>query len=403
MEYYDFVIYIFLAQFLSNAFFPHSHSKLALIQTFGIFFLGAIARPVGSYFMGVYADRTGRRTSYFQILFLMTLSTLAIALIPTYQMIGFWAIILLIFFRLAQCICFGSDLPTGIILLAEHAPENRKSFYCGLLVMNVAFGSAMGTGISYLLTHFLSASAMQTYGWRLAFLLGAVLNLIGFIARRQIKETSAFMTFKKSLQSVKTFQIGIKDCVIAIGILLFPSSLIMLQTTFPFSLPKTYHISSNNIFLYLTLFGLIEAALIPAFSYLSDFISRRLYYRIGIILWLVIMPLNFIFILPLNNSWSTPLFLALYTLLIGILAGGFFILMAESFSIKARVRQYALSYNIAYLIMSAIPLFVTWLLTMQHWLTGILILTCGLALISLLTTLSPILSHRKIQHRWGSF
>lgn len=403
LEYYDFVIYIFLAQWLSKAFFPAYNHHVALLQTLGVFFLGAIARPLGSYFMGLYADKVGRRASYFKILLLMTIATLGIALCPSYASIGISATVLLIIFRLVQCICFGSDLPTGMILLAEHAPTHRKSFYCGLLIMNVAFGSAMGTGVSYLLLHYLSAAQMQAYGWRIGFLIGAGLNLIAFIARRQIKETNIYLKFKESLQAIKTFQINIKECLVAMGIIMFPASLVMLQTTFPMTLPTLYHIPSKTIFLYLTIFGLIEALFIPLFSWFSDLTPRRVYYRLAIIVWLLVMPLGFVFWLSHENNVYTILFLGCYTMLVGLLAGGFFILMAEVFSIRARVKQYAISYNIVYLIMAAVPLAVTWLMHHNSWLIGTLGLLILMAIISLLATCSKLLTHANIQKRWYNF
>ena len=403
LEYYDFVIYLFLSPLLSKAFFPNHHPNIAMLETLGIFFLGAIIRPIGSYLMGMVADKKGRRSSYFTILLFMTLATLGIALCPTYQTIGILAPILLVILRLIQCICFGSDLPTGIVLLAEHAPKNRKSFYCGLLVMNVALGSALGTGINYLLMNILSIVQMQNYGWRIAFGIGALLNLIGFISRKQLKETALFLEFKESLKKVKAFHINIKELFLAMAILTFPSALVMLQTTFPITLPTLYPISNQSIYFYLTIFGLIEAVLIPLFSLLSDHMERRKYYRLGIIAWLLIMPIGFICWLDASNHFYLILFLACYTLLIGFLAGGFFILMAESFSIKTRVRQYALSYNIVYLIMSGLPLYVTWLIHNNCWLAGTLGLLIILGFISLSATYSSLLTHSKIEERWNSF
>ncbi len=406
LEYYDFVIYLFLSPLLSQAFFPHHHPHTAMLETLGIFFLGALVRPLGSYCLGIYADRMGRKASYFTILLAMTFATFGIAICPTYDMIGIGAPILLIVLRLMQCVCFGSDLPTGIVLLAEHAPVNRKSWYCGLLVMNVAFGSALGTGVNYLLLNFLTATQINSFGWRIAFGLGALLNLVGFISRKQLKETSLFLGYQRSLHKIKSFQIHIKECLLAMGLIVFPAALVMLQTTFPITLPAIYHLQSQPVYFYLTLFGLIEAILIPLFSLLSDHMERRVYYRLAIIAWLLIMPLEFMYALDGSNHsnyYGMILFLASYTLLLGVLAGGFFILMAEVFSIKTRVRQYALSYNMVYLIMSALPLYVTWLIGKNHWLTGTLGLLVVLALVSLTATYSSLLNHSKIQKRWSTF
>ncbi len=403
LEYYDFVIYLFLAPLIGQAFFPDHHPHIAMLETLGIFFLGAVARPFGSYFMGIYADKTGRKASYFAILLVMTLATFLIAICPTYETIGIAAPLLLIVFRLVQCVCFGSDLPTGIILLAEHAPENKKSWYCGLLIMNVALGSSLGTGVNYVLLNLLTTSQMHSFGWRIAFGLGALLNLVGFISRKQLKETHLFVTFQQSLQKISLFKIDIKECLLAMSIVVFPSALVMLQTTFPITLPVLYHLSSQSIYLYLTLFGLIEAILIPLFCALSDCIERRVYYRIAIFIWLLIMPAAFFCLLKSSNTHAIIVFLACYTLLIGILAGAFFILMAEVFSIKTRVRQYALSYNMVYLVMSALPLYVTWLMHIHYWLEGTVGLLIALAMISFSVTYSSFLKSSRIEERWHTF
>jgi MHS family proline/betaine transporter-like MFS transporter len=192
LEWYDFGVYGFLATILAKQFFPASDPYVALLQTFGAFAAGFVARPFGSYLLGRLGDRIGRRALLTITILLMALGTIMIGTVPTYAQIGFFAPLILLVARLLQGFAAGGEWGTAAAFLAEWSTPGRRGFYGGLLLSSVSGGLLLGSGVAALITTVLTQEQLFAWGWRIPFLLGIVLIPVGLYLRRNVEEPPVF-------------------------------------------------------------------------------------------------------------------------------------------------------------------------------------------------------------------
>ena len=187
LEFYDFAIYIFFSPYIALAFFPRHNHLMSLCNTYIVFAVAYLVRPLGGLLLSHFGDRIGRKKIFSLSLLMMGSATLMIGLTPPAQSIGTWSVALLILFRLIQGVSLGGETPGAITYLAESFPK-RKGFYCGLLFACMNIGAILGMLIYSLVTRHLSASAMTAWGWRIPFVLGGVVGLLSLYIRRKLPE-----------------------------------------------------------------------------------------------------------------------------------------------------------------------------------------------------------------------
>ncbi|EKD45572.1 MAG: major facilitator family transporter, partial [uncultured bacterium] len=186
LEYYDLVIYSLLANFISKQFFPSTNHVAALFATFGVLALGNIIRPLGGVIFGIFGDRFGRKKVFANTLLWMAGVTFLMGLIPDFGTIGLTATILFSLCRILQGIVFGAELPGALTLLSEHIDEKRHGLHFGFMIAAVGFGVSLGSFVTWILTTVLTEAEMLAWGFRVPFLLGGGLALIGFYIRKHI-------------------------------------------------------------------------------------------------------------------------------------------------------------------------------------------------------------------------
>ena len=179
LEWYDFAIFGFLAPIMSPLFFPNEDPIVALIQTYGVFAAGYLMRPLGGIVFGYIADRIGRTHALRWSIAVMAVPTVLVGLLPTYAQVGAWAAAMLILLRLIQGISVGGELITSVTFLVESAPKGRKGFYGSWAFFGAVAGVLLGSAVVTVIELFLDNAAMAAGGWRIPFLLGLVIFLIG--------------------------------------------------------------------------------------------------------------------------------------------------------------------------------------------------------------------------------
>jgi MHS family proline/betaine transporter-like MFS transporter len=194
LEYYDVTLYGFFAPILGSIFFPSSNPFMTLLLTLGGFAIGFLARPIGGLIFGFVGDKFGRKIALMYTIFIVTIPTIVIGMIPSYEAIGMTAPILLIFCRLIQGICTGGEYSGAVVFTYEHAPIKRKSFFSSIVPTSGIVGATIGT----LAGAFFSQQFMPVWGWRIPFILGGVFGFIGFLLRNKISETETFKTSQKT-------------------------------------------------------------------------------------------------------------------------------------------------------------------------------------------------------------
>lgn len=198
LEFYDFIIFVFFAQYISAHFFPKDLGAFWKdLNTYGAFAAGYLARPIGGIIMGHFGDRLGRKKMFMLSILLMVIPTLSLGLVPTYESIGVLTPIFLLVVRIFQGVAIGGELPGAWVFVREHAPRQYKGVYLAILTASVVGGIFLGGLVALILSLILSEESLFDWGWRVPFLLGGGFGIISIYLRRFLSETPVFKKMQK--------------------------------------------------------------------------------------------------------------------------------------------------------------------------------------------------------------
>ncbi len=189
LEWYDFAIYGFFAVEIGRQFFPHSSPVAQLLATFGIFGVGYLMRPLGGIIIGHVSDHYGRRAALIAAITAMAVPTFLIGILPGYATLGLAAPIILTLLRMVQGLSLGGEHPSSMVFLVERAPPGRRGFMGGMAACGAIVGLLLGSATGAVLASLMSPEALAAWGWRVPFVMGLGVGLIGNLIRRNIEET----------------------------------------------------------------------------------------------------------------------------------------------------------------------------------------------------------------------
>jgi MHS family alpha-ketoglutarate permease-like MFS transporter len=193
VEWYDWYVYAAFSLYFAKTFFPGDKPTVQLLNTAGIFALGFLVRPIGGWLLGIYADKHGRKAALTFSVFLMCFGSLMIAVTPGYATIGIGAPILLVMARLLQGLSVGGEYGTSATYLSEMATRERRGFYSSFQYVTLIMGQLLALAVLILLQRvFLTPEQLGDWGWRIAFVIGALCALVAMWLRRGIDETESF-------------------------------------------------------------------------------------------------------------------------------------------------------------------------------------------------------------------
>jgi len=192
IEWYDFLAYSIFSIYFAKSFFPGDKPTVQLMNTAAIAAVGYIARPLGSWLVGFYADRRGRKSALMWSVTAMCVGSLMIALTPDYATIGVFAPIVLVAARLLQGLSMGGEYGTSATYLSEISPPGRRGFYLGFLQVSVVVGQLIALALMLAMQSLLMTTQIERWGWRVPFVLGGALALFAMYMRRNVTETEAF-------------------------------------------------------------------------------------------------------------------------------------------------------------------------------------------------------------------
>jgi MHS family alpha-ketoglutarate permease-like MFS transporter len=198
VEWYDWYAYSAFSVYFADSFFPEGNQTAKLLATAAIFAVGFLMRPIGAWIMGVYADRHGRKSGLALAVAMMGGGSLLIAITPSAASIGLAAPVILLIARLLQGLSVGGEYGASATYLSEMASEGRRGRVSSYQYVTLIGGQLAALGVQMLLQSLLDEAAMEAWGWRIAFLIGAVLAVIVFVLRRKIEETAEFAQAKAS-------------------------------------------------------------------------------------------------------------------------------------------------------------------------------------------------------------
>ena len=192
VEWIDWAIYGLASPIIATQFFPKSDPMVGLMQTFAVFALGFLVRPLGAIVLGPYGDKYGRSNALSLSIILMAVGTGGIGLLPVYAQAGIWAPILLLLCRLIQGFATGAEWGTSTAFLYEYAPPNRRAFIGSTRPAGTGLGAFLGAFVLSATTTMFSPEVMSEWAWRIPFIFGGVIGLIGLYIRLRIDETPDF-------------------------------------------------------------------------------------------------------------------------------------------------------------------------------------------------------------------
>ena len=198
VEWYDWYVYSAFALYFAPVFFPDGDLTSQLLNTAAIFAVGFVMRPIGAWIMGIYADRKGRKAGLTLSVSLMCLGSLVIALMPTYAVIGPMAPVILVFARMMQGLSLGGEYGASATYHSEMAGRQRRGFYSSFQYVSLIAGQLIALAVLLGLQFAMSEEALEAWGWRIPFAIGAVLAIVVFYIRRRLAETESFANARAS-------------------------------------------------------------------------------------------------------------------------------------------------------------------------------------------------------------
>jgi MHS family proline/betaine transporter-like MFS transporter len=275
LEWYDFGVYAYLASLIAAKFFPGSDPTASLLASFAAFGVGFLARPLGGIVIGRLGDTKGRKTALVLTIFLMAFGTVGLGLLPTYDSIGVWAPILLVIMRLVQGLAAGGEWGTSTAFMIEWAPQGRRGFFGSFQQVSTAGGTLLGSGIAAVMTSSLSSAAMLDWGWRVPFLLGAILLVVGAYMRQNVDETPSYEASREAVANqpaVAGFPFGAR----AFGFTIFWTIAYYTLLVWMPSFTQRFAGLSPSQALWSNTIGLIAMVIaVPCWGALSDKVGRR--------------------------------------------------------------------------------------------------------------------------------
>jgi MFS family permease len=358
LEFYDFVMFAYFTKVLSALFFPATMPDwLRLLETYGIFAVGYLARPLGGIVMAHFGDIVGRKRMFTLSVFLMAVPTLLMGLLPVYGQVGALAPVLLLLLRIVQGVAIGGEVPGAWVFVAEHVPARRMGLACASLSAGLTVGILIGSLVAQGLNSHMSQADILDHGWRIPFLLGGVFGFFAVYLRRWLSETPVFMRMRERRElspelpakvvlthylpgvALSMLVTWVLTAAIVVVILMTPT---VVQTAFKVPAPLAFT-GASLAALGLT-FGCIGGGL------LVDAVGRGL----AMLLGSLCLGLS-TYALFLDLTTGGAHFLPLYTLA-GFFAGISGIVPAvlvSAFPANVRFSGISLSYNVAYAILAA--------------------------------------------------
>src|SRR5437762_10871365 len=196
IEWYDFYLYGVLAAFFSTQFFPAGDATAALLESLATFGAGFAVRPFGAAVFGRIGDIVGRKFTFLVTITVMGVSTALVGILPTYTQIGIFAPILLVALRLAQGLALGGEYGGAAIYVAEHSPDKDRGRNTSWIQTTATLGLLLGLAVILLFRTTMSADDFAAFGWRIPFLLSAILVVMALYIRLRLQETPLFARLK---------------------------------------------------------------------------------------------------------------------------------------------------------------------------------------------------------------
>ncbi len=349
LEWFDFATYAYLATSISKSMFPAGDEFVAMLGTFGAFGLGFAARPLGAIVFGWLGDKKGRKWTLAFVMPLMAIGTLVIALIPSYASIGILAPILLVLARLLQGFSVGGELGNAIAFLVEWAPKGKRGLYGSYQQCSTIGGMLLGSGAAALMSTLVSAPDMVTWGWRVPFIVGAlVIGPLGWYIRTKSEESPTYENASDDTTDESATRSPLIMALQACGLtVVWTVSLYILLSYLPSFVQKYVGMDAHSSLWWNTGGLLLMTLAIPFWGALSDKVGRKPLIIFGCLAFIILPYPLFTWMLATKSTALVAAIQLIGGILIGIFSGVAPAALAEIFPTKIRTTWMSIGYGIA--------------------------------------------------------
>ncbi|WP_395697729.1 MFS transporter [Methylocella sp.] len=280
IEWYDIYAYSAFSLYFAGAFFPQTDPVAQQLAAASLFAAAFFVRPLGSALFGYFADRHGRRNALTAAVLLMCFGSLLIAATPTYASIGVAAPVMLAVARLLQSLSQGGEYGSGATYLSEVAHPERRGFYSGIWYMTLIGGQLLAIVVLLVLQKaFLTPDQLKAWGWRIPFVIGALLSIFAFVIRRDMPETELFEAAKPTIRLENPRRLLLRDwraVALVVGITVGGASAFYTYTTYMQKFLKLSVGLDDSQTTLVTAGTLVFALLLqPLYGAISDRVGRR--------------------------------------------------------------------------------------------------------------------------------
>jgi MHS family proline/betaine transporter-like MFS transporter len=369
LEWYDFSVYALFAIYIGANFFPAGNTGADLVKAFLVFGLGFVARPLGSVVIGIYGDRAGRKAALTATILVMACGTLAIAVAPSYAVIGIGAPLLLLAGRLLQGFSAGGEIGSAAAFLVEHAPTANKGLFTAWLQASMGMSNILGALVAFAVTALLPASDVIGWGWRIPFVIGLSIVPLGLYLRRTLEETPEFLTESRRSRDrragspiVQVFRQNWPALVGGFGIsILWAVAVYVLLIFMPVYVQKVFGFTAAQAFGASLVENVLFVSGCFAFGAAADRIGHLRMLGIGAVSLLVaVMPL-FAWLDAARSTLVLTLVLSTFGILVSSFTSVAPIVLSGLFPTGVRATGVSLTYNGAFTLFGGFaPAILTW-------------------------------------------
>ncbi|MEV0373588.1 MFS transporter [Streptomyces sp. NPDC050636] len=351
LEFFDLALYALMATYIGKTFFPDDDPGIQLVQTFAVFGITYLVRPIGGLLLGSYADRQGRKKALMLSIRLMVLGTVLMAFMPGYATLGFFAPLGIVLARLVQGFAAGGEFGAATSFLVEQ-DSRRKSFFGSFQFASQGLATVMASLFATGLTATLSDAQMTAWGWRVPFVFGLLVGPVGYFVRRYVEESPEMAQLPAARERGETpspirsvFRRHWGGLLIAGGALMVSTALNYTLQYLPTFAIKELGLDDSLSFTALLITGVILTFGTPVVGLLADRFGRlRIMVPAAVLIGLSAVPL-FIWL----TKAPSFLVLALCMTVLGLLKAAYFgalpSVMSDVFPVEARATGLAFSYN----------------------------------------------------------
>lgn len=362
IEWFDYASYSYFATTIALVFFPTGNHTVAMLQTFGVFALAFVLRPIGALFWGNFGDRKGRKGALAISIMFMSGASFLIGCLPSYAMIGVLAPVLLLLLRMVQGFSASGEYAGAATFLGEYAPTKKRGIYCSLIPASTAIGLLAGSTLASVMTASLSSDAVVSWGWRVPFLMAGPLGLVVHYIRTKLADSPVYASMTAAIDDKQAsssqgeqgvsplrelFQHHFKALMISFGACMLNAvGFYTVLTYLPTYLSDTVGMAAAQSSAITTICLVLYVALVFGMGHISDMFGRKKV-LIGACVAFVVLTVPAFMVLNTAQFW--PVLIVELAMCATLTAndGTLSSYLTETFPTSVRFTGFAFSFNLA--------------------------------------------------------